>query len=93
MKKRFVKKFAILLFVKKNDPDCRCYDRAIERHKLYYYRRFWYFIRVAKKRDWYWYYYFQARNYNLGKLNHEESIAIANKCIKDYEEFKERRKI
>ena len=84
MKKRLIKKFATLLLVKKNDPDCRCYDRAMERHKLYYYKRFWYFVHFAKKRDWYWYYYFQSRNYTLGKSNHEEAIKMADKCIADY---------
>lgn len=84
MKKRLIKKFATLLFVKKNDPDCRSYDRTMERHKVYYYKRFWYFVHFAKKRDWYWYYYFQARNYNLGKSNHEEAIKMADRCIADY---------
>lgn len=84
MKKRFIKKFATLLIVKKNDPDCRCYDRVMERHKLYYCKRFWYFIHFAKKRDWYWYYYFQARNCPLGKSNHEEAIKMADKCMVNY---------
>lgn len=83
MKKRFVKKFATLLFVKKNDPDCKCYERDQERHRRYYYKKFNRFFEIAKKRDWYWYYYFQARQCLRGKP-HEEAIVIADKCIKDY---------
>ena len=84
MKKRFVKKFATLLLVKRNDPDCKCYERDHERHRQHYVRVFSHFFKNAKKRDWYWYYYFQARRCVLGGKSHEEAITIANKCIKDY---------
>lgn len=89
MKKRFVKKWATLLFVKKNDPDCKCYDRVQERHKMYYFRMFWHYPKIAKKKDWFWYYYYQHRYFV--KCTHE-ALKAAAECNKDYDEYKRKTK-
>lgn len=90
MKKRLAKKWATLLFVKKNDPDCKCYERAQERHKMYYFRMFWHYLRIAKKRDWFWYYYYQHRYFV--NCTYEEALKIAAKCNENYEEYKRKTK-
>ena len=71
-----------IIVCQENDPDCKCYDRDMERHRQHYIKTFWHFIRRCKKRDWYWYYYYQARSFN--NLNHDDAIKLADKCIADY---------
>ena len=88
MKKRFVKKYAVLYRAKKGDYDCKCYERKHERHRWYYIRKFRHFIRTAKRQDWKWYYYFQCVAPILSGLSHGEAIKAADLCIaesmKDY---------
>ena len=88
MKKRFVKKYAVLYRAKKGDYDCKCYERKHERHRWHYIRKFRHFIRTAKRQDWKWYYYFQCVAPILSGLSHGEAIKAADLCIaeimKDY---------
>lgn len=90
MKKRLIKKRALMLYSRGNDPECKSYDRKMVRHKLYYFKAFWHFERHAKKRDWYWYYYYQGRV--IDGFNHKDAIELANKCIADYDEIVRRKR-
>ena len=83
MKKRYIKKIATLLWAGNKDPDCKCFDRRMERHKLYFLKNFWHFCYNANKKDWYWYYYYQGTA--IFSESHKEAIEMANKCIKDYD--------
>ena len=86
MKKRLIKKYATMLIVRANDPDCKCYDRKMERHKRHYVKSFWYFIRNSNKRDWYWYYYYQGRAFD--HMSHQEALTLADKCICEYIKYR-----
>ena len=90
MKKRYIKKFASLLVPKNNDPDCKHYDRYMSRHKRYCCRRYQHWFQTATKKDWYWYYYFQSRI--IDGMNHKGALALADKCIEDYEDLRRKKK-
>ena len=56
---------------------------------MYYFRMFWHYPKIAKKKDWFWYYYYQHRYFV--KCTHE-ALKAAAECNKDYDEYKRKTK-